>query len=66
MTARELLPVLIPLGLIQLGLIVFALVDLAKPERRVRYLGKPVWAAIILLLNLLGPILYLVVGREEG
>jgi hypothetical protein len=66
MTPREILPFAVPLGLIQLGLIIYSLIDLFKPERRVKYLGKPIWAVIILLVNLLGPILYLLAGREEG
>lgn len=55
---------LIPLILVQLGLAAFALYDLVKRER-VKWGNKWLWAAIIVLINYIGPILYFVLGREE-
>jgi hypothetical protein len=60
-----LLAVLLPLLAIQLGLLIWALVDLARRER-VRGGSKVVWLLVILLVNTLGSIVYLVWGREEG
>ena len=60
---RELLPFLIPIILIQLGLMIAALVDLIRREKTRG--PKWVWALIIVLVNLIGPILYFVLGREE-
>lgn len=54
---------LIPLILIQLGLAVIALVDLARRERTKG--PKWAWALVILLVNFIGPVLYLVIGRED-
>ena len=59
------LPLIAPLLIIQLILIVIALVDLIRREE-VKYLPKWGWALIILLLNLIGPIIYLIIGREEA
>ena len=59
----SLIPYLIPIVLLQLGLMVFALVDLAHRERTKG--PKWVWALVIIFVNLIGPIVYLVVGREE-
>jgi hypothetical protein len=60
---KQLLPIVIPIALLQFGLMVVALVDLI---RRKRTKGpKWAWALVILLFNLVGPIIYLVVGREE-
>jgi hypothetical protein len=56
--------VLLPLLLIQLGLIVWALVDLSKRER-VKGGSKIVWVLVILIFEFIGPILYLAWGREE-
>jgi hypothetical protein len=46
-------------------LIVFALHDLIQPERRVKGDSKLMWGIIICVISLIGPILYLVAGREE-
>jgi ABC-2 type transport system ATP-binding protein len=57
---------LIPVAVIQLGLMLLAAFDLLREERRVRGGSKAMWALIIVFVNLLGPILYFLVGREEG
>jgi hypothetical protein len=61
----EVLPFLIPLLIIQIVLMVIALVDLVKRDR-VRGENKVVWALVIVLINVIGPIVYLVAGRQEG
>ena len=58
------LPYIIPLVLLQLILIIVALVDLVRREKT-RYLPKWVWAIVIVLGELIGPIVYLILGREE-
>jgi hypothetical protein len=63
---EELLPLLVPIIVIQLGLLVWALYDLTRPGRRVKGDSKVVWALIIIFINLIGPILYFLVGREEA
>ena len=60
----KLLPFIIPLVLLQLILLIVALVDLSKREK-VKYLPKWLWVIIIILGELLGPILYFVLGRED-
>jgi len=59
-----LLAVLLPLILIEVGLLVWAVVDLVKREH-VRGGNKLIWALVIIFISALGPILYLVWGREE-
>ncbi len=62
-TLRELLPFIIPIVLLQLALMLFALIDLA---RRPKANGpKWLWVIIIIGFNLLGPIAYFLVGRQE-
>ncbi len=62
-TIRDYLPFLIPVILLQLALMVFALVDLIRREKTRG--PKWMWAIIIVVGELLGPILYLLFGREE-
>ena len=59
----SLLPLLIPLIALQLVLLVVAARDLVRRERTRG--PKWVWAVIILFVNLIGPIAYLLIGREE-
>jgi hypothetical protein len=58
------LPLLIPVLIIQFGLMVAAIIDLSKQEKTRG--PKGVWILVILLINFIGPILYFVIGREEG
>lgn len=60
---RDILPLLLPILVIQLVLIVVALRDLMR-RRTVRG-EKWMWVIVIVLLNFIGPILYFVVGREN-
>jgi len=59
----EILPYIIPILLLQLALAIYALVDLAKREKTRG--PKWMWAIIILFGELIGPVVYLVWGREE-
>jgi phospholipase D-like protein len=56
---------LLPILVIELVLIVVALRDLHRPERRVRGDSKLMWGLLIVFIGMLGPILYLTVGREQ-
>ena len=60
---RQYLPLLIPLVLLQLGLQIWALVDLARREATNG--PKWLWAVIIILGELLGPVVYFIAGRKE-
>ena len=57
---------IVPLLLIEFGLLAFAVWDLLKMDRRVRGGSKGMWAVIIVFVNVIGPILYLLVGRVDG
>jgi hypothetical protein len=63
--STNLLLILLPLVVIELGLVVFSLVDLFRPERRVIGGNKLVWALIIVLVGTIGPIVYLLAGRKQ-
>jgi hypothetical protein len=54
---------LIPIALLDLGLVVFALLDLN--QRPVTRGPKWLWIAIIVLITVAGPISYLIFGRQK-
>lgn len=60
----QLILVTIPLILIELGLLALALYDLIK-RKKVRGGNKWLWAILIVFVNIIGPILYFILGREE-
>ena len=53
----------LPVIVLQLALMVFCLLRLRKDK--VKYLPKWAWALIIIFGELLGPIVYLLIGRER-
>ncbi|MBI9051115.1 MAG: PLDc_N domain-containing protein [Anaerolineaceae bacterium] len=57
------LPILLPIVIIQIILLIFALVDLLRRER-VRG-PKWVWILVVLFINIIGPIVYFLAGRED-
>lgn len=70
--AGTLVALLVPIVLIEVGFLAFALIDL-KRRKRVKGGNKLVWAAAIVLLGFVGPLAYpslhsghrLVLEREE-
>jgi len=79
-TFTEILPFFIPLLILQLALMIIALVDLIKRQRvalmiialvdlikrqRVKGDNKVLWALLIVLVNIIGPVVYLIFGRED-
>ena len=57
------LPYLIPVMIIEYGLLVFAIVQLAKNE--VRYLPKWGWILIIVFINFIGPVIFLLISKKR-
>jgi hypothetical protein len=63
---EQIIALLVPIVVIQLGLMIAALIDLEHEDRRVRGGSKLVWALIIVFVNVIGPIAYFAAGREES
>ena len=57
------LPYLIPVLVIEYGLLIIAIVQLVKNE--VKYLPKWGWALIIVFINMIGPVVFLLVGKKK-
>jgi Phospholipase_D-nuclease N-terminal len=62
----QIVALLAPIVVIQLGLMVAALIDLEQPDRRVRGGSKLVWGLVIVFVNLLGPLVYFALAREDA
>ena len=60
---QQFIPLLVPIFVIQLILLVVALLDLRKQSTTRG--PKWMWVLVIVFLNLIGPILYFVMGRKE-
>ncbi len=60
---RPYIPFLLPIILIQLGLMIFALIDLAR--RPTANGPRWLWAIVIIFINIIGPIAYFLIGRRE-
>jgi small neutral amino acid transporter SnatA (MarC family) len=63
---EQIIALVAPIIVIQFGLMIAALFDLERDERRVRGGSKLVWALVIVFVNVVGPLLYFVAGREEA
>jgi hypothetical protein len=64
LSQSQIILLVFPIVVIELGLLGFALYDLIK-RKSVRGGNKWVWGLIIVVVNFIGPIVYFVVGRGE-
>ena len=60
----EYLPFVIPIFIVEFGLMVVALVHLLK-HKRFRFGNQIMWILIVVFLQIIGPILYFTIGRGE-
>jgi hypothetical protein len=58
------LPFLIPVAILEVGLMLTALIHLIK-HKVTRNLNVGIWAVIIIVLEIIGPVLYFTVGRKD-
>ncbi|MCL2773633.1 MAG: PLDc N-terminal domain-containing protein [Oscillospiraceae bacterium] len=64
---KQYIAFIIPLAVIELGLLVFVIVDIAV-KRRTKTLNPLIWIIIAIVLSgtmIIGPILYIIFGRAE-
>ena len=54
----------IPLILVELGLMIFALVDLVR-RPKVKGNNKWLWGILVVGIGIIGPLIYFMLGREE-
>jgi Ni/Fe-hydrogenase subunit HybB-like protein len=62
----EFIPLLIPLIIIELGLMVYSLVDLIRRDLSdIKGGNKVLWGVVIIFVQLFGPLAYLLFGRKN-
>ncbi len=65
MDAPTIALVVVPFLIIQISLMLYALYDLFQADRRVKG-DKIIWALVIAFVNIIGPLIYFFVGRDES
>jgi len=58
------LPILIPLAVIQLGLMIASLVHICTHDTY-RMGNRVLWIVICVVISMIGPILYFILGRSD-
>jgi hypothetical protein len=61
---KEYLPFLIPLVIVQLALGIAAFVHVLR-HPNYRFGNKVMWAIIVILIQIIGPVVYFAFGRDE-
>jgi len=65
MSLGTFLLLIVPIALLEIGLMIWALVDVIRRDY-VRGNNKVVWILVIVIINIIGPIIYLLLGRSDG
>lgn len=60
----EYLPFLIPILLVEIGLMLVALIHVLK-HKKYRFGNRLLWVLVVVLFQIIGPILYFTIGRGE-
>jgi len=61
---RQLLPLIIPLAVIQIGLMVAALIHIFR-HHTYKTGNRVLWVILVICINTIGPILYFTIGRSD-
>jgi len=61
---QEYLPFLIPLAVIQLGLMLASLIHILR-HKTYRFGNRLLWIALCLIFGIIGPVLYFAIGRSD-
>lgn len=61
---REYLPILIPIIILEIGFMIYSLSHVLKHDRY-KFGSSTMWILIVVFIQIIGPILYLTIGRED-
>ena len=63
-TLRQYLPFLIPLAVLQVGLMAASLIHIFR-HKTYRVGNRALWIVVCLLVNTIGPVLYFAIGKGD-
>ena len=61
---REYLPILIPIVVLEIGLMIYSLSHILK-HNKFKFGNKVMWIVVVVLIQTIGPILYLTIGKDN-
>lgn len=61
---QEFLPIIIPITILEVGLMLYALIHIFK-HNQYKVGNRILWIVIVVLFQIIGPILYLTIGKED-
>ena len=61
---REYLPILIPIVVLEIGLMIYALIHILK-HNKFKFGNKVMWIVVVVLIQIIGPIFYLTIGKDD-
>ena len=61
---REYLSILIPIIILEIGLMIYSLRHVLKHDRY-KFGSRTMWILIVIFIQIIGPILFLMIGRED-
>lgn len=61
---REYLAILIPIVVLEIGLMIYALSHILK-HNKFKFGNKVMWIVIVVFIQIIGPILYLTIGKDD-
>lgn len=61
---QEFLPIIIPITILEVGLMLYALIHILK-HNQYKVGNRILWIILVVLFQIIGPILYLTIGKED-
>lgn len=61
---REYLAILIPIVVLEIGLMIYALIHILK-HNKFKFGNKVMWIVVVVLIQIIGPIFYLMIGKDD-
>ena len=61
---REYLPILIPIVVLEIGLMIYSLSHILK-HNKFKFGNKVMWIVVVVLIQIIGPIFYLMIGKDD-